>query len=312
MPKLETRADLQRLIADEIQESLTLEYKASPALAKDSKARDELCKDVSAFANSAGGQIVYGITEADHKPVSIDGGSDLSREWIEQVIDSNVQPRIEGLVISSIELNPGRYAYVITIPQALGRAAHQAPDHKYYKRQNFQSVPMEDYEVKDVMHRASTPVLDVDLAFLNTGSPTQARLLVRGERCDPIYLQFTVRNLSSKPAEYAILIAYVDSAFSIGHASNFQQRIDSVLRFETACQAISANLGLPTSPPLFREYPEIAGLFSIALLANKVGTLRLVLGCDICTPGFIRRKLWIARALGEFLLLEPGEDQPIE
>jgi predicted HTH transcriptional regulator len=63
MLKLTTRDDLQRLIDDEIQESLTLDYKASPALAKDSKSRDELCKDVSAFANSAGGQIIYGIEE---------------------------------------------------------------------------------------------------------------------------------------------------------------------------------------------------------------------------------------------------------
>src|SRR5262245_21148346 len=100
MLKLETKADLQGLIDDEIQESLTLEYKASAALAKDSRARDELCKDISALANSAGGQIVYGIEEEDRKPKKIDGGSDLTREWIEQVIDSKVQPRIEGLTIT--------------------------------------------------------------------------------------------------------------------------------------------------------------------------------------------------------------------
>jgi hypothetical protein len=31
--------------------------------------------------------------------------------------------------------------------------AHMAEDHRYYKRFNFQSVPMEHYEVEDVMHR---------------------------------------------------------------------------------------------------------------------------------------------------------------
>ncbi len=207
MLKLETKADLQRLIDDEIQESLTLEYKASPALAKGKV--NELCKDVSAFANSAGGQIVYGIVESDRKPTAIDDGSDLSREWIEQVIDSNIQQRIEGLVIAPIALATGRHAYVVTIPQASGRAPHQAPDHRYYKRQNFQSVPMEDYEVRDVMHRASTPELDVALAFLNPGPPMQARLLASSNRYDPIYLQFTVSNISRKPADYAILTAYV-------------------------------------------------------------------------------------------------------
>src|SRR3989442_7947324 len=41
--------------------------------------------------------------------------------------------------------------------QATTNAPHQAPDNKYYYRQNFQSVPMEDYQVRDTMRRATTP-----------------------------------------------------------------------------------------------------------------------------------------------------------
>jgi predicted HTH transcriptional regulator len=74
-------------------------------LAKDNKQRDELCKDVTAFANSAGGQIVYGVEEDKNLPAKIDDGADpaITKEWIEQVIDSRVQPRIEGLVITPIK-----------------------------------------------------------------------------------------------------------------------------------------------------------------------------------------------------------------
>jgi predicted HTH transcriptional regulator len=61
MIELKTKADLQRLVDEALEESLTLDYKASPALSRDGKAPDELCKDVTALANSAGGQIVYGI-----------------------------------------------------------------------------------------------------------------------------------------------------------------------------------------------------------------------------------------------------------
>ena len=157
MLKIFTKEDLQRLVDEEIQESLTLDYKASPALARDDKPRDELCKDVSAFANSAGGQIIYGIVEKDRKPVKVDDGSDLSREWIEQVIDTHVEPRLDGLVITPVPVGSGRHAYVLTIPQASGRAPHQAPDKKYYKRQNFQSVPMEDYEIRDALRPPSAP-----------------------------------------------------------------------------------------------------------------------------------------------------------
>jgi predicted HTH transcriptional regulator len=110
MLNLSTPADLQMLIDDEIQESLTLDYKASASLAKDSRSRDELCKDVSAFANSAGGQIIYGIEEENGRPTKIDQGSQITREWIEQVVDSNVQPRIEGLVITPVPVGNGRHA----------------------------------------------------------------------------------------------------------------------------------------------------------------------------------------------------------
>jgi hypothetical protein len=38
--------------------------------------------------------------------------------------------------------------------QATSRAPRQAKDHKYYKRSNFESKPMEDYEVRDAMRRS--------------------------------------------------------------------------------------------------------------------------------------------------------------
>jgi hypothetical protein len=119
MLKLLTTADLQRLIDEEIQESLTLDYKASGSLAKDSRSRDELCKDVSSFANSAGEQIIYGIEEQNGRPTIIDQGSQITREWIEQVLDSNVQPRIGGLVITPVPVGNERHAYVATIPPGI-------------------------------------------------------------------------------------------------------------------------------------------------------------------------------------------------
>src|SRR3569832_1905816 len=108
MLKLETKVVLFWFFWVVFLVCLTLDYKASPALGKDSKSREELCKDVSAMANSAGGQIIYGIEENDHKPMRVDdGNSAVTREWIEQVIDSNVQPRILGLIIRPVQLASG-------------------------------------------------------------------------------------------------------------------------------------------------------------------------------------------------------------
>jgi predicted HTH transcriptional regulator len=85
------RASFQKMVDTEIEETLTLEYKASPALTRDSKNVLELCKDVSAMANSAGGQIIYGIGEdkKTHKPISVDDGvtdEKITREWLHQIL----------------------------------------------------------------------------------------------------------------------------------------------------------------------------------------------------------------------------------
>jgi len=61
MLDLKSRADLERLIEEKLPESLMLEYKASPALSRTNNGLKELVKDVTALANSAGGQIIYGI-----------------------------------------------------------------------------------------------------------------------------------------------------------------------------------------------------------------------------------------------------------
>jgi len=60
--KFESVADLEQLIRDAVPESLTLEYKRSDALSKENGKVNELCKDVSAFANSLGGLLIYGIS----------------------------------------------------------------------------------------------------------------------------------------------------------------------------------------------------------------------------------------------------------
>jgi hypothetical protein len=59
MLKLEFESDLASLHTGNVKESLSLEYKASPAIdKKDDTKKIEMARDVSAFANSAGGQII--------------------------------------------------------------------------------------------------------------------------------------------------------------------------------------------------------------------------------------------------------------
>lgn len=208
-PSTWTEQDLKRLIADQIGESLTLDYKESAALQRSDGKKNELSKDVSAFANSAGGVLVYGIKENGHIPVAIDNGYDpvdISKEWIEQVINSRVSRRITGLRIypvSLTETSPGRVAYVVEIPASTD-APHMAADHRYYKRFNFESVPMEDYEVRDVSRRYTGPNLHFGLLLKGDapGLPEPAGPTVYA------YLE----NLSPIAADFALVTFHLTTA----------------------------------------------------------------------------------------------------
>jgi predicted HTH transcriptional regulator len=65
-------------------------------------ARDEIAKDVLAFANSDRGVLLYGVEEKDQLPLKIDDGVEdakYSREWIEFAILNGITPRIPNAII---------------------------------------------------------------------------------------------------------------------------------------------------------------------------------------------------------------------
>ncbi len=160
-----TRERLEQYIANAVEENLTLEYKRANSLGKADGKKADIVKHVSAFANSSGGVLIFGIAEFDeqdkrHLLQRIDpvNRGEFSKEWLEQIIQS-IQPRIEGVNIHTVAIDKQRNAgcYVVEIPKS--HTAHQARDHVYYKRHNFNVLPMEDYEVRDVMNRRKHPRL---------------------------------------------------------------------------------------------------------------------------------------------------------
>ncbi|MGH9195057.1 MAG: AlbA family DNA-binding domain-containing protein [Acidimicrobiia bacterium] len=198
-------ADIERLIGDRVQESLVLDYKASAALSKDSKAITDLSKDVSAFANSEGGTLVYGVSQDDENyPREIDGGYDrsvISPEWIGQVVDSRISPTVRGYRIADIKLQSGKSLYLVYVPQS--ETAHMADDNRYYRRSDCRSVPMEDYEVRDVMGRSKTADLRLDFRLAGGGT----KLFVYAENFSPV------------PVPYFVAYIYLGDGSGASHPS---------------------------------------------------------------------------------------------
>jgi hypothetical protein len=296
MLKLNTKADLDRLIAERITESLTLEYKRSAALANDRKSRDEicneLCKDVSAFANSAGGQIVYGMEDDKDVPTKVDDGvgPPVTKEWIEQVLDSRIQPRIEGLVITPIELAKG-YGFVLTIPQATSRAPHQAPDKKYYKRQNFKSSPMEDYEIRDTLRRAITPALQ---AMLRIGTNNTARLEYppQQEVSKPVTLNVLLTNRSPQPAYHSVVYVGFDEDFFWPVGTEFA-RVDSPTGHATDQKVwVVRRLTSPPDQPIFLEATPIPHSLIFVIPSKFIANGYFRITTIIQSPGYTSTDYW--------------------
>jgi hypothetical protein len=164
MLKLDTKAELEALYEHNVKESLHLEYKASPAVdKKDDSKKLEMARDVSAFANSDGGQIIYGMKEDDHEPAGLDQGIDAKAYpeiWFEQVLQQHITPPIAGLRLRHVTLGKSVVAVVVDIPPTKGDP-HQVSDGRYYRRHNFNRLVMEHYEVRDAMRRIVDPALQL-------------------------------------------------------------------------------------------------------------------------------------------------------
>lgn len=289
------RADFQRMVDLQAEEAINLEYKSSQALTRNSKDVIELCKDVSAMANSAGGQIIYGIRE-DNKtrmPAEVDEGvtdEKITREWLIQILNSHIQPRMDGVRIQRIALSEKGFGFIITVAPTI-TGPHQAPDKKYYKRFELQAVAMEDYEIRDVMRRSTTAILNVEVALAG-GRKQAITLQPNQEMSEAFQILLSVSNLSSAPALYAVLTIGLDPQLAVAGTSN----VEAVGRFAdkdgTRLHWYQRRFAVPKDIPIFKEcsigLPDASFGVRVAPATFRQYTIRTI----IETPGFAANSDW--------------------
>ena len=186
--EIKTIQDIERLINDKVVENTSLEYKSGIDIHKKDGKKDwrcELVKDVCAMANARGGVIIYGVKEVKQDGINavpekitpLDA-SEISKERLEQIIFSNISPKIDGIEITCLILdkaNPNEVVYIVQVPQ--GTTAHQNTiDYRYYKRRNATIEAMEDYEIRDVMNRNTVPNIELELE-IERRNPIQAYVI---------------------------------------------------------------------------------------------------------------------------------------
>ncbi|MGX4771092.1 AlbA family DNA-binding domain-containing protein [Bradyrhizobium guangdongense] len=305
------RADLEKLLADGLIESLQVEFKASEALAREGNKPNELCVTVSAMANSAGGQIFYCINEAKktNGPIRVDDGvvdPKVTREWIEQILISRVHPRMNGVRIDPIDLGAGKRGFVISVPQTQ-TGPHQAPDKRYYKRFELQACAMEDYEVRDVLRRSTTPQPFVTLTF-PVGNKQRLVFGPNQEQSDAFPVIARISNRSAAPAHHAVIDIGFDTDLLLASQGNYESLGEFADNSGFTMNWYRRILSSPPMLPIFKEHTMAISpndlhfyLRSSALNGRPFFDITVI----VSAPGFSSEEHWAIQANGQTIVMHP-------
>jgi hypothetical protein len=116
-----SESDLNDLILAGVPEGLVVEYKREPYGNSDADKKEAL-KDITSFANSAGGHLIIGMKEAKGVPTELTGlegvDPDALINRLESLVRDGVEPRIVGVRMRQVSLDRGGVAIIIRIPRS--------------------------------------------------------------------------------------------------------------------------------------------------------------------------------------------------
>jgi hypothetical protein len=294
MLKLDTQAELMALHTGNVKESLHLEYKASDAIDKKNDAKKiEMARDVSAFANADGGQIIYGMTEAEHEPAGLDEGLDpkaYPEIWFEQVLQQHVTPILDGVRVRHVPLASG-VAIVIDVP-ATKNDPHQVSDGRYYRRHNYNRLIMEHYEVREAFTRSTTPEPFVTLSLRT--NPTKLIYDSNVEQSRDFTLYAHISNRSNQPAMHAQITIGVDVDLSVHQKGSYLdagKRTEGKQSYRLFRQQWSAAQRLP----IFKEatFSLVESHLTLSVHSHYLGgSTHFYIPVEILSPGFRSYEVW--------------------
>jgi hypothetical protein len=175
-------AVIRQLVDDEVRESRTLDFKAQLDLTRDGK--QALAEDVCAFANTVGGDLVFGMTApggvaTELQPVVVD---DLDEQLLRltSFLRDAVEPRVTTALLShAIPLAAGGHIVVLRVSSSPNAPHRVIRSGQFYLRNSVGKEPMDIHAIRTAF-AFSDALAERAIAFRDQ------RLTQRRERRGPV------------------------------------------------------------------------------------------------------------------------------
>lgn len=198
--------DLQELIQNAVPEGKTIDYKVKLPSNSDAD-KKEFLADISSFTNASGGDLIFGISEENGLPISIEGieteNVDAEVLKYENIIRDGIEPRVK-VAIRAIKLNEQKTVFIFHMNKSwLGphRVVFKGHD-KFYARNSAGKYPLDVSELRTAFNASQTLIEKInkfkteriiELVSNNTPIPFSngAKLilhLIPFESFDPTYI----------------------------------------------------------------------------------------------------------------------------
>lgn len=148
-----TADDLNALITNRIEEGRHLDFKRVLPGPTD-RDKLEFCADVSSFANTGGGHLLFGVDESGGVASAVPGIPDLNADTailrMEQILAAGIDPPVPGLGFQCIPTETGEGVVAIHVPRSW-RAPHlvkHGGSFRMYARTSRGKQPLDAQEIR--------------------------------------------------------------------------------------------------------------------------------------------------------------------
>lgn len=150
---------------------------------------------------------------------------------------------------------------------------------------------MYDYEIRDILRRATTPELWIDFNF-DMGKLTNINFTTGSDVSEPIKLIANIGNKSQQPAKYAVINVFIDELFTLTHGAGLAPTNNVVNVRGRHLKVFSLNWGTVSKMPIFSEVMFILTDNPVQFTCNlqSLRSSEFYIGYQILTAGFSTQK----------------------